>query len=151
MQQDGRENRYTQLVRETENNEEQPASVFDIADEEPQEETQNATSIPIPPTQPTVTTKLEPQPTTTSRNKKRKRVKQMRKGVRVYIKRKDLMQICNTDAQRDSINPSFPNGTKFYGTVTGGNSTRGWNTQFDVLPIDDNIIKAVKRVRLHVL
>ena len=151
MQQDGRENRYTQLVRQTENNKEQPASVFDIADEEPQEETQNATSIPIPPTQPTVTTKLEPQPTTTSRNKKRKRVKQMRKGVRVYIKRKDLMQICNTDAQRDSINPSFPNGTKFYGTVTGGNSTRGWNTQFDVLPIDDNIIKAVKRLRLYVL
>ena len=39
----------------------------------------------------------------------------------------------------------------YYGRVVGGNSFKGWNVQYDLLPHNDNIIKGINRTKLSLV
>ena len=88
-------------------------------------------------------------PKTTSRNEKKSN--KIKKGSRVKTTRSKLYQVLNTDRQRFSIPPHFPNSAIFHGTVTGGTSGKGWTVKWDDLPSDDNEVSGIKRQRLTVI
>ena len=88
-------------------------------------------------------------PKTTSRNEKKSN--KIKKGSRVKTTRSKLYQVLNTDRQRFSIPPHFPNSAIFHGTVTGGTSGKGWTVKWDDLPSDDNEVTGIKRQRLTVV
>ena len=71
--------------------------------------------------------------------------------VRVKSQRQQLFHILTTDAQRNSMSVEVGNNYNYYGTVVGGNSFKGWNVQYDLLPHGENIIKGVNRTKLVVV
>jgi hypothetical protein len=70
----------------------------------------------------------------------------------VKIKRSQLYHLLTTDTQRTCIPKDIPNEFCFFGTVTVRGAVKGaWSGKFDVLPINQNVIENISRVKLHVL
>ena len=88
---------------------------------------------------------------TTSRNASTRKKTPIRKGIRVWIKRVDMMQILIDQDQRNSVDPTLPNSARFYGSVIGGRSSKGWDVKWDKLPDNNNVVKAIKRRRLRTI
>ena len=72
-------------------------------------------------------------------------------NARVKSQRKQLFHILETEAQRASLSSEVGNTYNYYGKVVGGNSFKGWNVQFDLLPHNDNIIKQISQTKLVVV
>jgi hypothetical protein len=90
-------------------------------------------------------------PKTTGRLKKVVRVK-IKVQKRVKIPRFQLFHILESDAQRDAIPKDTPNKHLFFGTVVArGRGKNSWNVKWDVLPINENIIKNITRTKLTVV
>ena len=58
------------------------------------------------------------------------------------IKRGDRIQVTSDLVRRKCIPENWPNKTKFYGTIVGDESTKGWIILIDLFPVDfKNIYK----------
>ena len=90
-------------------------------------------------------------PKTTGRSKTVARVKiKVRK--RVKIPRFQFFHILETDEQRATIPKDIPNKYMFFGTVVArGRSKNTWNVKWDILPVNQNIVKNITRTKLSVV
>lgn len=96
-------------------------------------------------------------PCTTSRKKQKNKEVETRIGVgkRVKIERRNLYHILSTDSQRACLPHGVSADYLYFGTVVSGGGTKtirkGWDVKFDVLPMEENIIKNITRSKLSVL
>ena len=72
-------------------------------------------------------------------------------GSRVKTTRSKLYHVLQTDAQRDCLPSTQANSHNFFGIVVGGTSQKGYDVQFDALPMDENIVQAYTRTKLTVV
>ena len=100
-------------------------------------------------TEDTTSSNKREKPKTTARNQKKSN--KIKKGVRVKTTRSKLYHVLKTDRQRAAIPTHFPNSAVFYGTVTRGNSGKGWTVKWDDLPSDECEVEGIKRQRLTVV
>jgi len=71
---------------------------------------------------------------------------------RVKISRFQLYHLLVTDEQRKKIPKDIPNKYNFFGTVISRGKNKGsWNVKFDVLPVDENVLHNISRVKLTVI
>ena len=89
--------------------------------------------------------------TTCRRSTKRGSSTRIGLKVRVKTQRQHLYHILITDSQRKSLSTEVGNTYNYYGRVVGGNSFKGWNVQYDLLPHNDNIIKGISRTKLSLV
>jgi hypothetical protein len=90
-------------------------------------------------------------PNTTSRQKSKKTVTKIKKGVRVNITWASIYHISSLD-QQAKLPMTSGNTYNVYGTVShGASGKRGWDVQFDVFPLDNNTVKIITREKLVVL
>ena len=71
------------------------------------------------------------------------------------IERRNLYHILSTDSQRACLPHGVSADYLYFGTVVSGRGTKtirkGWDVKFDVLPMEENIIKNITRSKLSVL
>ena len=127
------------------------------------EEQEDMTSQQSPPPSgtkdtPTTTTpqevsKAKVSPSTTARNKKKKRgltTRRCQKGARVKVMRKDFYHVLTDDDQRKSLK-GFGNNRNFHGTIVSGNGKNGYNIRFDELPAGKQDVLLMRRNVIKVL
>jgi hypothetical protein len=71
----------------------------------------------------------------------------IKKGSRVSVQRKRLITLLYDDIQRAQLPVEDPDTAFYYGTITAGNSQKGYNVKLDILPDGNNII-LLRRNRL---
>jgi hypothetical protein len=68
----------------------------------------------------------------------------------VYVLRQKLITFLTDERQRECLPKTDPNGTMYYGTVTGGNGYKGHFVSFDIFP-DTCKVVMVRRGNIAVL
>jgi hypothetical protein len=90
-------------------------------------------------------------PTTTLRQRDKKTVTKIKKGVCVEVQRQVLYHICS-GAQQAKLPTNVGNSYNVYGTVMhGASGRRGWDVQFDVFPQEDHNAKSLTRLKIVVV
>jgi hypothetical protein len=79
-----------------------------------------------------------------------KKKNKIQKGCRIFCLRSKLITFLQEDAQRACLPQDDPDGAMYYGTVTGGDTRRGYLVSMDILP-DSKKIVLIKRGNIHVL
>jgi hypothetical protein len=90
-------------------------------------------------------------PTATSRQKDKKTVTKIKKGVRVKLQHQVLYHLCSR-AQQAKLPTNVGNSYNVYGTVMHGDSGQcGWDVQFDVLTKEYHTVKSLTRSKIDVV
>jgi hypothetical protein len=79
-----------------------------------------------------------------------KKKKKIQKGCRIFCLHSKLITFLQEDAQHACLPQDDPDGAIYYGTVTGGDTRRGYLVSMDILP-DSKKIVLIKRGNIHVL
>jgi len=95
---------------------------------------------------------LQKPPKTTGRKSATNERVKIKVRRRVKISRFQLYHLLVTDEQRKKIPKDIPNKYNFFGTVISRGKNKGsWNVKFDVLPVDENVLHNISRVKLTVI
>ena len=85
-------------------------------------------------------------PVTTARQKKKNQQKQIqiKKGVRVKIRRKNLYHILTTNSQKEKTK-GFNDNYNFYGRILSGSAQQGYNVEFSAFPVGEKTVFVKRR------